>query len=332
MKVWVVAEKMSRHRLINQRILDGDEGIDEEGNINRNLFYFKPEREFYKEGKKRGIDIVVLEAEDVSSLLDNDGNMVLFVQGEKVEKPDFVFPWTSVGTNSFSLTLFKQLEEMGVPMLNTSDSIVLAADKYSSLLKLSKAGLPIPKMMFVTKRNSSKVISEYFSFPVVLKTWPGQSGVGVMLVHDMYSMDDFISIMRKLDPSSNVLVQEYIEESKGRDIRVVVLDGEVLGMVERRALDGGFKSNFARKGELRTIPEIEEVKQIALEAVDVLGLNYAGVDILYDTDGYKICEVNSAPGFSPLEAAGVQPAAVLYDRMLRKIEATEKTNGCIEVS
>lgn len=318
MTVWIIAEKMNRYRLLNQKVLDVS--IDDKDEVDRNLLYYKAERFLYQEGKRRGLDVTILDAKEVSCVLDDCGEIALFVNGVKARKPDFVFPWTSAGTDIFSLALYKQLELMGIPMLNDSSSVMMAADKYTSLLYLSKEKLPIPKMMFVTQKKSYEVINQHFSFPLVLKTWPGTNGVGVMLVNDLPSLEDFISIIRKVDLLTNVLVQEYIAESRGRDIRVVVLDGKVVGMTERRALDGGFKSNFERKGEFRVIPEIEEVKQIALKAAASLHLNYAGIDILYDTDGYKICEVNSAPGFASLEKLGIQPAEVLYDWVLKKMQ------------
>lgn len=261
----------------------------------------------------------VLTAEDINFCISEQGAFQFYVKGIKTPLPDFVIPRTGSGTRNFAIAIYKQLELLGIPMINTANGIVAAMDKFYSLQLLHQRGLPIPKTMFITEKVNLKNVEQDFSYPLIAKTWPGSEGEGVMLIHDKYNLEDMVSMLRKTNAATNILIQEYISNSRGKDIRVVTLGNEVKAMAVRKSIDDGYKSNVARGGTVTAIATIDEVKEIALKAAQALNLEYAGIDILEDVDGYKICEVNSAPGFSITDKIDIDIATVLYDYLERKM-------------
>lgn len=321
MNIWIITTPIKFDRVFS--LLGQNADIDSAiKNVNKNLLYGQPVRHLYLEGKKRHFNVDVLTPSEISFIVQGNNQYDFFVKGVPVSLPDFVIPRTGSGTNDAAISIYKSLEAASVPMLNSSQSIYNALDKFLSLQKLSQHHLPIPKSMMITsnfKFNMNETaIGSNFSFPLIVKTWPGSNGSGVMLAHDRYNLEDIITMIRKANPSANIMIQEYITASRGRDIRVVVLNGKVIHLVERNAMDGGFKSNFAREGIFKPIPDNEQVKKIAIAAAKCLDLEFTGVDILYTEEGYKICELNSAPGFSSMEVFGINPSEIVFDYLTQK--------------
>ncbi len=308
MKGWIIANKMYHARILER-------GLNV---VDKNMMYENPVRELYQEGLKRGIEVEVLLSQEVNFSLTEKGAFCFFVKGEKRAIPDFVIPRTGSRTDSAAIALYRQLELIGVPMINHADGIIAAFDKFSTAQLLAKHQLPIPKTLFVAEKINLDIIEREFSFPLIVKTWPSSNGDGVFLALDKYNLEDIISTIGRIASNVNVLIQEYISHSRGRDIRVYVLGGKVIAMLERSAADGGYKSNYGRGGTLKKIDRIPEVEELAIRASTALNLECSGVDILYDIDSYKICEVNSAPGFSLVTGIGLNPAAILYDYLFEK--------------
>lgn len=321
MKGWIIKDKIPSARKLLCRIKDVElvrKGIDTNDD---NLLFENPIRKLYLEGLDRGYDIRVVVPEDISFTITKHREVQFFLEQEKIETPQFVIPSTGSETSNFAIALYRQLELLDVPMINNLTGVIVTMDKFQSLQLLGHQGLPIPKSMLITRRIYFDTIEDNFTFPLIAKIWPSTDGEGVMLIHDKYNLEDMVKLIRSANPTTNILVQEYIKSSRGRDIRVVVLNGEVIAMGERKATDGGYKSNFNRGGSARGLEGMEEVKELAIQTAKALKLEYAGVDILYDIDGYKICEVNSAPGFFIFDLLDINMAAILYDYLINKINS-----------
>ncbi len=325
MNIWIITTKINSNRILN--VLETDPIVRTAvETCNRNLYYERPVRHLYLEAKKKGFNVQVLEPADISFVMSNE-SCQFFIRGTEVPLPDVVIPRAGSGTDYTLASTYRCLEALGVYMVNCADSILLAADKFHSLQKLGEAGLPIPKSMLITSgfkyATNEEIIANHFSFPLIVKIWPGTNGAGVMLAHDKYTLADIILMLRKTNPDTKIMIQEYVATSKGRDIRTVVLNGEVISMVERNAMDGGFKSNIARNGKFTEIPMNDQVREIAIKAAQCLDLEFTGVDILYADNTYKICELNSSPGFASMEQFGLNPPAILYDYLLKKMKKNE---------
>jgi gamma-F420-2:alpha-L-glutamate ligase len=318
MKGWILSSRINIPGVLNRM------NYDEQTNRglatkNRNLLFDFSDRQLYLEGQKRGLDVVILLPEEIDFVFNEAGKCQFFLNGEATSTPDFVIPRTGSAINNAALAIYRQLELLGIPILNSSDAMMAAADKLHTHQLLVMHQLPIPKTMFLSNHVNLDSVAAHFSYPLVVKIWPGTNGRGVMLAQDRFNLEDIVSLIRTTNPLANIMIQEYISNSKGRDIRIVTLGGKVLLMAERNALDGGFKSNYARKGSVKLIAEIEEVKAIALKAAQALNLEFAGVDILYDTEGYKICELNSSAGFFTFAGLEIDIAKDLYDYLMNKI-------------
>ncbi len=146
------------------------------------------------------------------------------------------------------------------------------------------------------------LIKEQFAFPLVVKTLSGSLGRGVFMLDHQKQMEDWIRIVELANVNMNIIVQEMIADSKGRDLRVFVVGGRVVGCMMRIAKEDDFRANYSAGGSVESYPVTPIIEEIALKAADVLGLDVAGVDLLFDGDGFKICEVNSSPMFKGLES------------------------------
>jgi len=134
-----------------------------------------------------------------------------------------------------------------------------------------------------------------------VKTLSGTQGKGVFLSQTAKDFSDLIQLVEATNPLTNLILQEFVESSYGRDIRVFTIGGRAVAAMERSAPESGFKANYSAGGQVRRIPITPEIEWMSLEASRILGLDVAGVDLLYDGEHYKICEVNSSPGFEGLE-------------------------------
>jgi gamma-F420-2:alpha-L-glutamate ligase len=147
------------------------------------------------------------------------------------------------------------------------------------------------------------VIESELGFPVVVKTLRSTRGAGVVLCQDREQFDNLASLLGDSNPSADFIFQKYIRSSHGRDVRLLVIGGEVAAAMERRSRNGGFKSNISLGGIGTSITPPKEMADLAVRAAHALRLDVAGVDVLYDEKGYRICEANSSPGFEGLEKA-----------------------------
>ncbi len=258
-------------------------------------------RRFVETGRKLGINVTVLKAEQFDLCVTREDRDSVIISGEIVQLPDFVLPRISGNANYFTLAVIRHLERLGVQSFNGSESIECVKDKLHSQQILAENNLPVPNTMLAKFPVNIDIVEQNLGFPVVVKTLVGTHGSGVFLCDTRKRFEEVIELIGETQPNMHLIFQEFIAASHGRDLRVFVVDGRVVASMERQATDGSFKANFSRGGKTHSYDINHEIEEIALESARTLNLDIAGIDILFDDHGYKICEANSAPDFRGLE-------------------------------
>jgi ribosomal protein S6--L-glutamate ligase len=226
----------------------------------------------------------------------------VFFKGEELTDVHAIIPRIGASVTFYGTAVVRQFEMMHVFSAVESQALVRSRDKLRSLQILSRAGLGLPKTVFTNySRDVEKVLEEVGGTPVVIKLLEGTQGLGVVLAENDKAA---ISVMEAFNGlKARVIVQEFIREAKGADIRAFVIDGQVVGAMKRQAKEGEFRSNLHRGGTAEVIKLSRAEEIAALKATKALGLGIAGVDMLQSERGPLILEVNSSPGLEGIEKA-----------------------------
>lgn len=257
---------------------------------------------FLEKGQQLGIDIRIIKPEQFDLFVTRGGRKSIMVDGEITQLPDIVIPRMGAGTTYFALAILRQLEHLGVPVINSSESIELVKDKLFSQQVLAKSKLPVPKTMLVKFPIDVDLIESELGFPVIVKTLSGSKGAGVFLADNKKTFEDLMQLIQTTSGTVNIILQEFISFSRGKDLRVIVIGGRAVSCMQRTATDDNFKANIAQGGKGSQYPLTPEIEWMAREATRVLNLDVAGVDLLFDHDHFKVCEVNSSPQFQGMES------------------------------
>jgi ribosomal protein S6--L-glutamate ligase len=235
----------------------------------------------------------------------------LFYRGEEVGPIDVVIPRIGASITSYGLAVVNQFDMMGVPVLAAAVPIARSRDKLRALQLLSRFGLDIPRTAMCRYRDEvAQVVEHVGGLPCIIKLLQGTQGVGVMIASTMDEVQGMLDTF--WDLGQEILLQEFVAESKGRDLRALVIGDRVVAAMRRQARTGEFRSNIHRGGKARSVVLPREYAQAAVKAARVIGLEVAGVDMLESRNGPKIMEVNSSPGFEGLERATRKDIARLY--------------------
>lgn len=260
-------------------------------------------RRFQQACRKEGHDFATLDVLDTNLVLHPKDPQVWHA-GEPVLRDDLdvVVPRIGTTVTEVGCMVVHQFECMGVPVVNTSASILDARDKLHSLQILTKAGVDIPRTAVLQSTDDlDEAIDQVGGIPCVLKLLKGTQGIGVMLAESREGLEAMLQAFWSLDHI--VLLQELIAESKGKDVRAFVVGDRIVGAMRREARIGEFRSNIHRGGTGRPVKLSKDDERHVLEAARALGLQVAGVDYLESRDGAKVIEVNASPGFQGLEQA-----------------------------
>lgn len=226
----------------------------------------------------------------------------LFYGSEYLEGFDAVIPRVGASVTFYGTAVVRQFEMMNVFSVNSSRGIVHSRDKLRCLQVLSKEGIGLPKTVFTNySRNVEHVVASAGGAPVVLKLLEGTQGLGVVLAENQNAAQSVLEAFNGL--KARVIVQEFIKEAGGADIRAFVVDGEVVGAMKRQGKEGEFRSNLHRGGTATILELTEEERMTAIKAADAVGLGVAGVDLLQSSRGPLVLEVNSSPGLEGIERA-----------------------------
>ena len=235
----------------------------------------------------------------------------LFYRGEEIGPIDVVIPRIGASITSYGLAVVNQFDMMGVPVLAAAVPIARSRDKLRALQLLSRFGLDIPRTAMCRYRDEvAQVVEHVGGLPCIIKLLQGTQGVGVMIASTMDEVQGMLDTF--WDLGQEILLQEFVAESKGRDLRALVIGDRVVAAMRRQARTGEFRSNIHRGGKARSVVLPREYAEAAVKAARVIGLEVAGVDMLESRNGPKIMEVNSSPGFEALERATKKDIARLY--------------------
>ena len=273
------------------------------------------ERErFVEEADKYGIDFSLVFADEIDLIVSRDDRKSIRFRNDIVALPDSILARTGSGTGYFNLSVLRQFERLNVPTLPNSASIEASKDKMYANQILAQAGLPIPKTMLTRFPCKAELVEKVVGFPCVLKVVTGSHGAGVYLCENAKQFEDLSELISSLDFKNSMIMQEYVQYSEGRDLRVIVIGGRVVGAMLRQSTDGSFKANISRGGEGTAFDVDDQMELLAIQTAKVLDLDIAGVDLLFHSDGYRICEANSSPGFKGFEKAlGINIPQKVFD-------------------
>ena len=240
--------------------------------------------------------------------------------GRTLPTYDAVIPRIGASVTGYGLAVLRQFEMQGVFPLNESVAIGRSRDKLRALQLLARAGVGLPTTAFAHgPRKAEEVVAEVGGAPVIIKLLEGTQGMGVILAETQASATSIIEAFSAANV--NILIQEYVREASGSDVRALVVGGEVVASMKRTSRKGDFRANLHRGGKAEPVDLTDEERATALKSVEAMGLNVAGVDMLRSSRGTLVLEVNPTPGIEGMEGAtGVDVAGA----MIALLEARAK--------
>lgn len=267
--------------------------------------------------KNSGHEATVLDHLKCDIVSEKD-NPCIFYRGTKVTGVDAVIPRIGASVTFYGSAVVRQFEMMKVFTSVESQSLVRSRDKLRSLQIMARSGVGMPKTVFTNYSTEvRKIIESVGGPPLIVKLLEGTQGVGVVLAPTFKAAESIIQAFHSM--KARVIVQEYIKEAKGEDIRAFVIDGKVVGAMKRKGKEGEFRSNIHRGGTGELIKLSKEERHAALIAAKVMGLSVSGVDMLQSERGPLVLEVNSSPGLEGIErATGKNIARKIVDFVERK--------------
>lgn len=267
-----------------------------------------------EEAKKRGHDVKIIKYRDCYASIERDNPTVSY-RGEDLERFDAVIPRIASGMTRYGTAIVRQLEMQGVYTVSGSLAINRSRDKLRSMQLLAKAGVGIPKT--VVSRNSTDIdnlIDKVGGTPVIIKLARGTHGNGVVLAETKKAAKSVLQAFYLTnEDGTNILLQEYVKESAGTDIRAFVVGGRVVASMQRQSLDDDFRSNLHKGGEGTKVKLTEEERKMAIKAARAMSLNVAGVDMMRSERGPLVLEVNASPGFGIEKVTGRNVAAAIIE-------------------
>ncbi|MEM9242911.1 MAG: 30S ribosomal protein S6--L-glutamate ligase [Pseudomonadota bacterium] len=249
-------------------------------------------------------------------------------EGEELQRYDAVIPRIGASITFYGAAVVRQFEMMGTFSVNESVAITRSRDKLRALQLLSRKGIGLPRTGFANKPDDVKdLIKHVGGAPLVIKLLEGTQGIGVVLAETQKVAESIIEAFMGL--KANILVQEYIKESEGADLRCFVVGRKVVAAMKRQAVDGEFRSNLHRGASAQLIKLSKKERETAINAASVMGLGVCGVDLLQSVNGPVVMEVNSSPGLEGIEAAtNKDVAGIIFDFIEKNAKPNRtKTRG-----
>ncbi len=268
--------------------------------LSRNVKLYSTMR-LVEAAQKRGHEIRVIDHSKCDLVIEKKKPKVLY-RGEEITGVHAVIPRIGASVTFYGTAVVRQFEMMNVFTAVESQALVRSRDKLRSLQILSRAGLGLPKTVFTNySKDVERTLKEVGGAPVIIKLLEGTQGLGVVLAENKKAAVSVIEAFNGL--KARVIVQEFIKESRGEDIRAFVVDGHVVGAMVRTAKEGEFRSNLHRGGTAKVVELTLEEEIAAIKAANAMKLGIAGVDMLRSERGPLIIEVNSSPGLEGIEIA-----------------------------
>lgn len=258
-------------------------------------------RRLKEAGESRGHKVEIINHMKCVLMIEKKNPMVIY-NGRRLDYFDAIIPRIGASVTFYGAAVVRQFEMMKVFTAVESQALIRSRDKLRSLQILSRAGIGMPKTIFMDySKETEGVIEAVGGAPVVIKLLEGTQGLGVVLAENKKAAQSVIEAFHGVH--ARIIVQEFIKEAKGADLRAFVVNGEVVGAMRRQARDGEFRSNLHRGGHAEVIKLSRQESATAVLAAKKMGLDVAGVDMLPSKRGPLIIEVNSSPGLEGIEGA-----------------------------
>ncbi|GGW55657.1 SSU ribosomal protein S6P modification protein [Winogradskyella epiphytica] len=268
--------------------------------LSRNPELYSTQR-LVEEAENRGHKVEIIDPLKCDIIIERE-KPTIYYKNRYLDYVDAIIPRIGASITFYGCAVVRQFEEMGVFTIAPSDAITRSRDKLRSLQRLSKAGIGMPKTVFTNySRDVEEVIEHVGGTPVIIKLLEGTQGLGVVLAETKNAAESVLEAFNGLQ--ARVIVQEYIKEAKGADLRALVVDGQVVGAMKRQGKEGEFRSNLHRGGSATIFKLSEDELKLAMNAAKVLKLPVCGVDMLQSERGPLLLEVNSTPGLEGIEGA-----------------------------
>ncbi|HZL10250.1 MAG TPA: 30S ribosomal protein S6--L-glutamate ligase [Prolixibacteraceae bacterium] len=270
-------------------------------------------------GEEHGHEMIFLNVQQCYMKLDSTNPQVRYRGGSSLNNLDAVIPRIRPNLTFYSCALIRQFEALGIFCANSWESISKSRDKLYSSQLFSQYGIQIPITGFAkSPLDTTDLINMVNGAPLIIKLLEGTQGKGVVLAENSKAAESVINAFKSLN--ANILVQEFIKEAGGKDIRCFVIDGKVVASIQREAAKGEFRANLHQGGTASVIKITGEEKKMAIKAAKVMGLQIAGVDIIRSNKGPLVLEVNSSPGLEGIElASGKDIAGMMISAIERQL-------------
>jgi len=283
-------------------------------------------RRLVEAAQQRGHEARVLDHLQCNLVLEK-GTPGIIYQGERLSDISAIIPRIGASVTFYGTAVVRQFEMMKVSTAVESQAIVRSRDKLRSMQILSRAGVGMPKTAFTNfSADVPAMIEQVGGAPVIIKLLEGTQGLGVVLAESAKAAQSVIEAFHNL--KARIIVQEFIAESKGADLRAFVVNGEVVGAMKRQGKEGEFRSNLHRGGSGKLVKLSRAEKAAALAATKALGLGIAGVDMLQSKRGPLVLEVNSSPGLEGIEkATGLDIAGKIIEHTEELVKKRKKSEA-----
>ncbi len=277
-------------------------------------------RRIIEAGEERGHQMVFLNIKQCYMKLDAENPEVHYRGGKVLNDLDAIITRIRPSATFYGCALARQFESMGVYTINSSDAITQSRDKLFSLQLMVKSGLNIPTTGFANSpMDTNDLIDMVDGAPLIVKLLEGTQGRGVVLAETKKAGESVINAFKAL--RANLLVQEFVKEAEGKDLRCFVIDGKVVASIQREAAPGEFRANIHQGGTASIVRITPKERALAVKAARVLGLKVAGVDIIRSKSGPLLLEVNSSPGLEGIEGAtGKDVAGMMIASIEKKLK------------
>ena len=268
--------------------------------LSRNANLYSTNR-LVEEGEDRGHTMEVIDPLKCDIIIEKE-KPTIYYKDRYLDYVDAIIPRIGASVTFYGCAVVRQFEMMNVFTTVTSDAILRSRDKLRSLQRLSNGGIGMPKTVFTNySRDVEEVIEHVGGVPVIIKLLEGTQGLGVVLAETKNAAESVLEAFNGLE--ARVIVQEFISETKGTDLRALIVDGQVVGAMKRQGREGEFRSNLHRGGSAEVVRLNEAELKLAIKAARALKLPVCGVDMLQSNRGPLILEVNSTPGLEGIERA-----------------------------
>lgn len=350
-RTWPIELTLTNRENMTYRMLLGRQALDEGMVVNPNISFAQPELDFnlYKSRKKsdaskRSLRIAILTREpnnystrrlieageerdhvvetiDTSRCYMNIRTIApeIHYDGRRLPFYDAVIPRIGASVTAYGTAVVRQFETIGTFCVNSSDGITASRDKLFAHQVLARNQIGMPTTAFArSPKDSDNLIDLVGSAPLIIKLLESTQGKGVVLAETRKAAQSVVSAFRGL--KADFLVQHFVKEAAGEDIRCLVIGGKVIGSIRRKAQPGEFRSNLHQGGSASAVRISRDERQTAIRAAKAMGLNFAGVDLLRSEEGPKALEVNSSPGLEGIEkASGKDIASAVFDLIEKNV-------------